>query len=98
MEPVEGSIQWAMNHGHLFQVNGGNFRYGQLMAMPLTHQEAADESLYKGETYSVWVPPGTILTVWRVVGGTIGGFHLNDPQRFVVRAGCAHPMEGEIEL
>jgi hypothetical protein len=51
--PVEGSIQWAMNRGKLFQVDG-MYPCGQLMTHSETAQEAAQQCLYRGATYSVW--------------------------------------------
>lgn len=92
MQPVEGSIQWAMNRGTLFQVDGGAFRYGQLVASQNSAQEAANVHMWKGEDYSVWLPPGTVLTVWNVYAGSIGGFIMKDPIKFIVRNGVPVPM------
>ena len=84
--PVEGSIQWAMNRGTLFQVDG-IYKYGNLATCATTAAEAAEMAMYRGERYSLWVPSGTQLTVWNVYAGSIGGFSMKDPQRFVVRRG-----------
>jgi hypothetical protein len=89
--PVEGSIQWAMNRGSLYQVDG-IYKYGNLTTGANSHIEAAACVLYRGESYCVWVPNGTVLTVWNVYGGSIGGFCMKDAQRFVVRCGEVFPV------
>jgi hypothetical protein len=48
MNPVEGSIQWAMDRGTLFQVEG-IAKYGMLTACTGTPIEAARFVLYRGE-------------------------------------------------
>ena len=89
--PVEGSITWAIAHGQCFHVEG-IYKYGQLTTRAETHQTAAQAVLYRSDSYCVWVPSGTVLEVWRVVGGSIGGFHMQDPWRFVVRRGEVFPL------
>jgi len=86
--PVKGSIQWAMDRGKLFQVDGIN-KYGQLVTNSETPEEAANVALYQGEQYCVWVPPGTVLTVWNVYAGSVGGFQMQGKTQFVVRDGKA---------
>jgi hypothetical protein len=87
--PAKGSIAWAMNRGKLFQVDG-MYPCGQLMTHSETAQEAARHCLYRGATYSVWVPTGTKLKVWNVYAGSIGGFSMKDAEEFVV-------VRGEVE-
>lgn len=92
--PVEGSIKWAMNRGKLFAVRGNPaFRYEQMATHSETAQEAAQSILYRGERYSVWVPNETVLSVWRVTGGTTGGWCLADMALFVVRCGQVQSLE-----
>lgn len=86
MAPAIGSTQWAMNRGTLYQVDG-IYNYGNLTTGASDPMEAARHCLYRGESYCVWVPNGTELTVWNVYAGTIGGFQMRDAQRFIVRNG-----------
>lgn len=88
---VEGSIQWAMNRGTLFQVDG-IYKYGHLATCSDTPLQAAQSVLYRGSEYCVWIPNETVLTVWNVYGGSIGGFCMKDAQRFVVRNGEVFPV------
>lgn len=62
---IPGSMQYGMDHGRCYDVNGIN-KYGRLVCDADSHLEAAQIVLYKGETYSVWVPNDTLLTVYRV--------------------------------
>lgn len=91
MTPCEGSIQWAMDRGHLYDVRGGGFQYGQMVTCADGPCEAANIAMWKGDSYSVWLPPGRVLTVWNVYAGGIGGFCMKDPREFVVRNGEAIP-------
>ena len=89
--PVEGSIAWAMNRGTLFQVDGIR-KYGQLTTRATNHRDAAACALYRCESYCTWVPSGTVLTVWNVYSGSIGGFCMEDPKRFTVQRGEISPL------
>jgi hypothetical protein len=91
--PAVGSIQWGINHGRCYQVDG-IYKYGSMMANCESPQHAAASVLYKGETYSVWVPPATVLTVWLVTGGSCGGYHMRSAERFIVQHGQPIPLVG----
>lgn len=82
MDPVEGSIAWAMNRGTLFQVSGAS-QYGEMFTCCETPLEAAKSIFWKFENQSRWLPSGTKLVVWNVYGGSIGGFCMKDPVEFV---------------
>jgi hypothetical protein len=49
--------------------------------------EAAQMALYKGEKYSVWVPNGTVLEVWKV--GPVHDYMRSEKRSFVVHYGQA---------
>ena len=90
MKPVEGSIQWAMDRGSLFHVDGVS-KYGQLTTRSDNPLDAARTVLYRCAEYCIWVPNGTRLTVWNVYAGGLGGFSMKNAETFTVRNGEVLP-------